>query len=107
MRRTHLALVAGIAISLSSTAPASAAYYQGKSVDDHHYRGTVSNNDYGVYNNVEIKFQGDRAYITLPSGGRLILNLDEEEIVDPHAIGARDPRRGIQWEIDVKDLHGR
>jgi hypothetical protein len=106
MRRTHLALVAGIAISLSSAAPASAAYYQGKSVDDHHYRGTVSNNDYGVYNNVEIRFQGDRAYITLASGGRLILNLDEERSStltrSPRAI-----RRGISWEIDVKDLHGR
>jgi len=107
MSRTLAALAVAALLGPSIAAPASAAYYQGRSVDNHRYRCNVLNNDYGLYDNVEIKFQGDRAYITFASGGRLILNLDEEEIVDPHAIPANDPRRGIQWEINVKDLHGR
>jgi hypothetical protein len=105
MRRSVIA--AGFVFGLAFPSLSIAAEYQGRNVDGHRYRGSVSNNDYGLYTNVEIKFQGDRAYILLASGARLILNLDEEEIVDPHAISAHDPRRGIQWEIDVVDLHGR
>ena len=105
MRRIIIAV--GLALGFAFPVLAPAATYQGKNVDTHRYRGSVSNNDYGVYNNVEIKFQGDRAYIQLASGARLILNLDEEDISDPRAIPAHDLRRGIQWEIEVVDLHGR
>jgi len=101
------ALALTLVLATATPAPASAASYQGRNVDDHRYRGTVSNNDYGVYSNVEIKFQGERAYVYFASGTRLILNLEDEEITDPHSVAAHDPRRGIQWELDVKDLHGR
>ena len=33
--------------------------------------------------------------------------LEDDAITDPHSIFAHDPRRGIAWEIDVKDLVAR
>lgn len=87
--------------------PAAAATHKGRNVDGHRYHGSVLNNDYGSYDDTEIQFRGDHAYVYFPSGGRLVLFLEDEEIVDPHSIFAHDPRRGITWEIDVKDMNAR
>jgi hypothetical protein len=97
-----------LALALAfSAAPAGAATYQGRSVDGHRYHGDIVNHDYGAYRNVEVRFQGEKAYIYFAAGGRLVLFLEDEEIQNPHSIPARDPRRGITWEIDVMNLHAR
>ena len=51
--------------------------------------------------------QDEHAFVYLHGGGRLVLVLQDEDITDPHCIPADDPRRGIVWEIRVKDLRGR
>ena len=38
------------------------------------------------------------------SGVRIVLVLDEERIVDPHAVAAYDHKRGVRWELDLLDL---
>lgn len=93
------------ALGLAAAAGAlRAAVYQGRNVDGRHYQGSIVNYDYGAYDNLDIQFHGERVFVTFPAGGRLVLILDDEEIQDPHHIRADDPRRGIAWEIDVKDL---
>jgi hypothetical protein len=94
-------------LALLAASTAHSATYQGRNVDGKRYQGSVLNNDYGLIDDVEIKFHGDHAYVYLHGGGRLVLILDEEEIVDPHRIPASDIKRGIVWEINVKDLVGR
>jgi hypothetical protein len=68
------------------------------------YHGSILNADYGLADNVEIRFDGDRADVYLRGGGRLILILQSEDIADPHRIPADDLQRGIVWEINAKDL---
>jgi hypothetical protein len=102
-RTSTTGLVALAALSLAS-GQALAAEYRGRNVDGRAYVATVSNNDYGTYHGVEIKFQGERAYVTFSRGGRLTLILDDEHIVDPRAITAQDHLRGITWEISVKGM---
>lgn len=84
--------------------PATGAVYRNRNVDGKRYRATVSNFDYGTYENVEVRFQGDHAYLHFNAGGRVVLILEDEEILDPHEISAQDPRRGTTWVLDVKDL---
>lgn len=85
-------------------ATAHGAAYHNRNIDGRHYIGTIANGDYGSYENAEVRFQGDHAYVRFPGGGRLVLILEDEEIVDPHSILGHDPRRGIMWELDLKDL---
>ena len=103
---TRIAAAALLAVVMLAGPVASghAASYQGRNVDSRRYHGSVVNYDYGAYDNVEIQFHGDRAFVYFPAGGRLVLILDEEDIQDAHHIRANDPRRGIEWEIDVRDL---
>ncbi len=105
-RVAGIALPALLALALlaAGVAPLRAAVYQGRIVDGHRYHASIVNYDYGAYDNVEVQFHGDRAFVYFPEGGRLVLILEEEEIQDPHHIRTEDPRRGIAWEIDVKDL---
>lgn len=106
MRRTEVIPLAalGLLTALLAAGPALPATYHGKSVDGRRYVASILNNDWGRFDNVEVKFHEDRAYAYLPSGGRLVLVLQDEEITDPHCIPAQDPRRGMWWEIDVKDM---
>jgi hypothetical protein len=84
-----------------------AATFQGRIVDGPRYQASVLNHDFGMIDAVEVRFQNDHAYVYLRGGGRLVLFLQDEEITDPHRIPADDPRRGVVWEINVKDLRSR
>ncbi len=109
MSRTRpitLAVTGLLAASLCAE-PAAAATFQGRSVDGRRYQASVLNPDYGMIDGVEVRFQGEHAYVYLHGGGRLILILQDEEIADPRCILADDPRRGIVWELRVKDLRSR
>ena len=97
----------GLLVALLAARPARCATFHGKSVDGRRYQGSVLNNDYGLIDGVEIRFQSEHAYVYLHGGSRLVLILQDEDIADPHRIPADDPRRGIVWEINVKDLSGR
>lgn len=101
-RFESLALTLSLIVALS--APLGAASYEGRNVDDRRYHASIVNYDYGAYENVEVRFQGDHAFVYFAGGGKLVLILREEEIIDPHEILADDPLRGVIWEIDVKDL---
>ena len=76
-------------------------------MDGRRYQASVLNPDYGLIDGVEIRFQSEHVYVYLHGGGRLVLILQDEDIADPRRIPADDPRRGIVWEIDVKDLRAR
>jgi hypothetical protein len=102
-RSSRSALVALVLVAALAV-PAVGAVYRDHNVDGRRFRATLSNPDYGSYENSEVKFDGDHAYVHLQGGARLVLFLEEEEITDPHSIPAYDPRRGMTWEIDVKDL---
>ena len=98
---------AGLIVVLLAAAASAAATFQGRSVDDRRYHASVLNNDYGIIDAVEVRFESERAYVYLRGGGRLVLILQDEDIADPRRIPADDPRRGIVWEISVKDLRAR
>ena len=99
--------IAGLLAALLAAEEAAAATFQGRSVDGRRYQASVLNHDYGLIDGVEVRFQSEHAYVYLHGGGRLVLILQDEEIADPRRIPADDPRRGIVWEIDVKDLRAR
>jgi hypothetical protein len=105
IRIRAIALAAAVLLAgLLAAGGAGAATYRGKSVDGRRYQASVLNHDYGIIDGVEVRFHGDHAYVYLQGGGRLVLFLQEEDIADPRRVLADDPRRGIVWEINVKDL---
>ncbi len=89
---------------LCAAVPAHAATYRGRNVDRRTWHCNASTNDYGVFRDCEVRFDGERAYLTLPSGLRIVLILDEEHISDPREVVAFDHKRGLRWELDVLDL---
>jgi hypothetical protein len=99
--------IAVLLASLLVVEESAAATFRGQSVDGRRYHASVLNNDYGLIDAVEVLFESERAYVYLRGGGRLVLVLQDEDISDPHCIRADDPRRGIVWEINVKDLRTR
>jgi hypothetical protein len=109
MNRTAPILLAltGLLAALAAAREAPAATFQGRSVDGPRYQASVLNYDFGMLDGVEVRFQYDHAYVYVRGGVRLVLVLQDEEIADPHRIPADDPRRGVVWEINVKDLRGR
>jgi hypothetical protein len=84
--------------------PARAATYRGQNVDGKRFTGSIMNPDAGKFDNLEIRFKDEHVYVTVRGSSRLVLILQEEEILDAHRIFADDVRRGITWEIDVRDL---
>jgi hypothetical protein len=103
-------ILLGIAGLLAAVVPVeepAAATFQGRSVDGRRYQASILNPDYGIIDGVEVRFQGDHAYVYLHGSGRLVLVLQDEDIADPRRIPADDLRRGVVWEIHVKDLRSR
>lgn len=94
---TMVVLVVGSAASLC------AATYKGKPVDRRWYSGKAVSTTYGGYDNVQVKFEGERVYIKV-GGTQIVAFLDEETITDPHEIGCNDPKRGVNWVLSVYDL---
>jgi len=99
--------VAGLLAAFLAVVPVHAATFQGRIVDGVRYQGSILNADYGLIDGVEIRFDGEQAYVYLRGGGRLVLLLQSEEIADPHCIPADDLQRGIVWELNVRDLRHR
>ncbi len=98
---------AGVLVALLAVRGASAATFQGRNVDGRRFQASILNYDYGLVDPVEVRFQAEHAYVYLRGGGRLMLVLQDEDIADPRCIRADDPRRGVVWEIHVKDLRAR
>ncbi|MFN8588294.1 MAG: hypothetical protein U0704_10900 [Candidatus Eisenbacteria bacterium] len=90
--------------ALATSSATHAATYEGRSVDDRWYEGRAVSTTYGAYR-CQIKFHGDRVYFR-PEGTsvQVVAFLDEEAITDPHDILARDPKRGVNWTLEVVDL---
>ena len=84
-------------------AAVSAATWKGRSVDGPRFNASIVHDDLGAIPNVDVKFNGHDVIVYLRNS-QLNLVLDEEEIQDPRHIMARDHRRGIQWEISVRNL---
>lgn len=92
-----LAVLAGLASA------ASAATYKGRRVDTRWYSGIAVSTTYGAYDDARIKFEGDRVYIRI-GGTQVVAFLEEETINDPHEIACNDPKRGVNWTLNVRDL---
>ena len=105
--RPVLLASAGLLAALLAVEEVSAATFQGRSVDGRRYQASVLNQDYGLIDGVEVRFQSEHAFVYLRGGGKLVLILQDEDIADPRRIPADDPQRGIVWEINVKDLRAR
>ena len=101
-----LTALLALAALAAAWAPAAAATYKGRNVDRLRYQGSILNPDYGQFDDVELRFHGDQVFVYFQGGGRLVLNLEDEEIADPHRIPAHDARRGVTWEVNAKDLGG-
>jgi hypothetical protein len=106
-RSAPILLALGGLLAALIAGEAGAATFQGRNVDGPRYQASLLNHDYGMLDAVEVRFQNDHAYVYVHGGGRLVLFLQEEDIADPHHILADDPRRGVVWEMNVKDLRGR
>lgn len=84
--------------------PARAAMYEGRNIDGHWFEGRAVSTTYGAYR-CQIKFNGDRAFFKLDGSSIQIVGiLDEEVITDPHDILVRDPKRGVNWTLEVVNL---
>lgn len=96
-----LLLSAGLA---AGPIAADAAMYNGRNIDGKWYDGRCVSTTYGSYR-CQVKFNGDRATIRLEgSNVQLIGVLEEEVISDPHDILVNDPRRGVNWTIELHNL---
>lgn len=83
---------------------AAAAIYKGRRVDGRWFEGRIVSTTFGAYD-CEVRFDGDRALIRLPSSGLQITGfLDDEVITDPRDITIEDPRRGVYWTLTVFNL---
>jgi hypothetical protein len=102
--RSPAAALLILAALAAGSIPAHGATYQGRSVDGRWYSADLFNADAGLYREVQVRFNGDIAYVQIPRGPQLNLQLHDEAIVDPRDIPARDHRRGLEWTIDVKNL---
>ncbi len=83
---------------------ASAASLHGRSIDGPRFSASIVNDDFGAIPNVEVKFWGPNVTVFLRGNSQLHLLLTEEDISDPRHIVAHDDRRGVDWEIDVRNL---
>ncbi len=90
--------------ALVAALPAASAEYRGRNIDRHTWHCDASSNDFGVFRGLEVRFDGERAYLMFPRGGRIVLVLDDERITDPHAVTAYDHVRGVRWTLDLLDL---
>jgi hypothetical protein len=109
MNRIRLIAVifAGVLVAQLAVQGACAATFQGRNVDGRRFQASILNYDYGLIDAIEVSFDAERAYIYLRGGGKLVLILQDEDIADPHCIRADDHRRGVVWEINVKNLRSR
>lgn len=103
MPRPIIRIVVTLALSLGLAPLATAATYKGKHVDARWYAGKAVSTTYGGYDNVQIKFEGERVYIKV-GGQQIVAFLEEESIHDPHEIACNDPKRGVNWVLSVYDL---
>ena len=96
----------GSAVLLAVLLPvvASAATFRGKSVDGRRFSASIMNDDFGAYPNVEVKFNGHNATVYFSGSTQIQLVLEDEDISDSRHIFAHDDRRGVQWEIDIRNL---
>ena len=106
MRAIRLTLAATLAVAacLACAPAARAAMYEGRNIDGHWYEGRAVSTTYGS-SRCQIKFNGDRAFFK-PDGSsiQIVGILDEEVITDPHDILVRDPKRGVNWTLEVVNL---
>lgn len=83
---------------------APAAMFNGRNVDDKWYEGRCVSTTYGAYR-CQIKFNGDRAFFR-PEGTsiQIVGIMEDETINDPHEILVNDPKRGVNWTLEVINL---
>jgi len=103
MRKPTIRAALVIALTLGLVTAASAATYHGKPVDSRWYTGKVVSTTFGGYDNVQVRFEGERVYIKI-GGTQIVAFLEEEAIHDPHDIACHDPKRGVNWVLSVYDL---
>lgn len=103
MPRPIVRIAVTLALSLGLVPLAMAATYKGKHVDARWYSGKAVSTTYGGYDNVQIKFEGERVYIKV-GGQQVVAFLEAESIHDPHEIECNDPKRGVNWVLSVYDL---
>lgn len=103
MPRPIVRIACTLALSLGLAFATHAASYQGKRVDARWYSGKAISTTYGGYDNVQIKFEGERVYIKV-GGQQIVAFLEEEAIHDPHEIACNDPKRGVNWVLSVYNL---
>jgi hypothetical protein len=80
-----------------------AAEYHGRDLDGDRFSATVYSYGTHHYYNVDVEFSGTEITIYFRNG-HITVDMDDEEIDDPHNISAYDYKNHIYWDIDVEDL---
>jgi len=81
-----------------------AAEYQGKNIDGERFDCTAYSYSTSKYYYGHVEFNGDEATVYLPSGGYVLLTLDDEELDDPSSISAFDYKNSVFWDLEVDEL---
>lgn len=103
MPRLLIRILSAAILCLLLVPPVFGATYKGKGVDSRWYSGKAVSTTYGGYDDVQIKFQGERVYIKV-GGSQIVAFLEDEAISDPHGIECNDPKRGVNWVLTVRNL---
>jgi hypothetical protein len=95
------AYIITISLLLTNPSPLRAAEYKGRNLDGALFDATVFAQDTGRRYEVKVEFDEDHAIVLFPPCMRLLLTLDDEEIINPQKIPAFDVKRGVHWEISI------
>ena len=101
MSKTTMVLV--LIVGLVAPIYASAAEYNGVTIDGDELSCTAFSYDTGSYYDVAAEFSGDEVTITFGNGGSRTLSLDDDDIDDPSSISAYDYDNAVYWDLDCSD----
>lgn len=101
MKRNIVILLSVATLMFSSPIPTHSAEYNGRNIDGERFSANAYSYDTSKWYNVTVVFDGDEARIRFSNGHTLKLDLDDEEIDDPHNISAYDYDHSVYWDLDV------
>jgi hypothetical protein len=99
MKILQIILIIGM-LSLSALS----ATYRGKSIDGKRYNAEIYSYGTSKYYDVAVSFKGSDCTIHWSNGGRITIDLDDEDIEDPHDISAFDYKKATYYDIDLVDF---
>jgi hypothetical protein len=97
-------LIAALALGLFSSLPvkpAAAAEYRGQRLDGRSFSAIALSTETQQKKLANVTFNGYQALLEFEDGSYAIVELESVVIEDRDNITALDPRRNVQWKIDL------